>query len=80
MDRLENQWQDAYQRFTGAVGVVDFELDRGFIERLLRLLRPGRKAEMALLKQTARMEFNSCMKLCPEHPDLVGWASNPKLG
>ena len=34
VDRLENQWQDAYQRFTGAVGVVDFELDRSFFERL----------------------------------------------
>jgi hypothetical protein len=76
VDRLENEWQDAWGRFMGAVGVVDFEQSRPWFEKL----RPGWKTELALLKQTARMEYNNCTNLCPQHPDLEGYASNPLLG
>ncbi len=76
VDRLENQWQDAWGRFMGAVSVVDFELSRSWFEKL----RHGWKAELALLKQTARVEYINCEKLCPDHPDLEGYASNPLLG
>lgn len=76
VDRLENEWQNAWQRFQGAVGVVDFEMQRPRIERW----RPGWKAELAELKQTARVEYNHCATLCPDHPDLVGWSTSPMLG
>lgn len=76
VDRLENQWQDAYQRFLGAVDVVRFEVSRPRVQKL----RPSWRTEVASFKQTARVEFNSCMELCPEHPDLAGWANNPMLG
>lgn len=76
VDRLENEWQDAWGRLIGAVGVVDFELSRPWFEKL----RPSWKAELVRLKQTARVEYNACVNLCPAHPDLEGYESNPLLG
>lgn len=76
VDRLENEWQEAWQRFMGAVSVVDFETQRPLFERL----RPSWRTELAAFKQTARMEYNHCTTICPEHPDLTGWNGSPMLG
>jgi hypothetical protein len=74
IDRLETDWKDAYARFMSAVEAVsDLQARSTFV-------RWRRAEELRTLKVQARTAYTFCEQLCPGHPDLVGWVTNPLLG
>lgn len=75
INQLELEWQDCYQRFISVTETV-----RDYKERHSGLFGFLRRGELRHLQAEARAAYNMCERLCPKHPDLVGWANHAYLG
>ena len=70
LDKLEEEWQNRYLRF---MNIVE-ELQRtGGIAGCFR------RRQRADLRDEARTALGECKAICPRHPNLAGWDSDPLL-
>jgi len=77
VDRLESAWATTYQQFMNSLEDVR---DRQESTNVLVRLTPAWRAAQRELKEQAREALYACEQLCPDHPDLIGWADDPLLG